>query len=157
MKKFYVLSLFLFVALSYSGFAQAKLEKLINEREQLIAQWNDSESKKSGLLGNRTKKDMIETNDWLKRILSKDNQIMEELELLSSIESAELGQAKDDYKSIAFRCEEQVQILKRVISEKELDIDSAKQEKRPLEWASLILFLTSLALGLWLYRVKKAT
>lgn len=136
---------------------QAKLEKLISEREIRINQWNDSEDQKSGIFGNRTKKDMIETNSWLQRIINKDNQIMEELKLLSSIESAELGQEKEDYKSIAFRCEEQVQILKRVISEKELEIDAAKQEKRPLEWASLILFLTSLAIGLWLYRVKKAT
>lgn len=117
---------------------QAKLEKLISEREIRINQWNDSEDQKSGIFGNRTKKDMIETNSWLQRIINKDNQIMEELKLLSSIESAELGQEKEDYKSIAFRCEEQVQILKRVISEKELEIDAAKQEKRPLEWASLI-------------------
>ncbi|MHA7131550.1 Clp protease ClpB [Algoriphagus namhaensis] len=155
MKKIHVLSLFLLIALSYSGFAQAKLEKLINEREQLIAQWNDSESKKSGLFGNRTKKDMIETNDWLKRILSKDNQIMEELKMLSSIETAQLGQAKDDYKNIAFRCEEQVQILKRVVAEKDEKIDAAKKERRPFEWASLILFLTSLVLGIWIYRIRK--
>ncbi len=136
------------------SFGQAKLEKLLKEREILHSEWQDSESKKSGIFGNRTKKNMIETNDWLERIIAKDNQIMEELKLLSSIEAAELNQSKEDYKSIAFDCEREVQILKRNLDEQKTALNSKTSDRRIFEWASLIFFLSSVGLGYWIYKLK---
>lgn len=155
MHKFQFLFLLCFSFVLHSGFAQAKLEKLITEREALHAEWKASENQKSGIFGNRTKKDMIETNDWLQRIIHKDDQIIAELKLLGSIETAVIGQEKEDYKSIAFNCEAQVQTLKRVLSEKEEEITEKISTRRTFEWASFVFFCTTLGLAVWNYKMQK--
>jgi hypothetical protein len=134
----------------------AKLQLMIQERDQLQAQWKNSESQKSGIFGNRTKKDMIETNGWLERILAKDNQIMDELRMIGSIESSVLGQEKEDYQTISFRLENQLQALKRVILEKDKEIELKIAAKRTFEWTTFILFLACLGSGIWIYRLKKS-
>ncbi|MGY6520184.1 MAG: Clp protease ClpB [Mongoliitalea sp.] len=98
-------------------FAQAKLERLMQERERMHEEWKASESKKTGIFGNRTKKDMIETHDWMARIIQKDNQIMEELKLLSEIEKTEITYEKNDYKFIVQKQEREIAILKRALEE----------------------------------------
>jgi hypothetical protein len=134
----------------------AKLQLMIQERDQLQAQWKNSESQKSGIFVNRTKKDMIETNEWLERILAKDNQIMDELRMIGSIESSVLGQEKEDYKTISFRLENQVQALKRALTERDGQIKEKLAERRTFEWTTFILFIVCLGLGFWIYRLKKS-
>ncbi|WP_026955290.1 hypothetical protein [Algoriphagus vanfongensis] len=133
----------------------AKLEHLVNERQSLHQQWQDSESKKSGIFGNRTKKDMKETNDWLARIIAKDNQIIEELKLSGKIETAVIGQEKDDYKTITLSLEQDVQALKRALAKRDKSIETMKSTRRTFEWTTLIFFLTTLGLGYGIYRMKK--
>ena len=135
----------------------AKLQKLIGERDQLHAQWKSSESRKTGLFGNRTKKDMVETNEWLERILAKDNQIMDELRMQGSIEKATISQEKEDYKSIAMKLERDVQILQRSLAEKDVEIGEKITQRRTIEWTTSFLFLTAAGLGWWIYRIKKAS
>ena len=134
-----------------------KLERMVQERDQLHAQWRSSESKKSGIFGNRTKKDMIETNEWLERIVSKDNQIMDELRMIGSIETTVISQEKEDYKSITLKLEQDVQALKRAVAERDKQIEEKLTERRTFEWTSLVLFLTTLGLAWWVYRIKKAS
>jgi hypothetical protein len=134
----------------------AKLEKLVQERQALHQQWQNSESKKSGIFGNRTKKDMIETNGWLERILAKDNQIIEELKFSGKVETAIIGQEKEDYKTITMSLEKDVQTLKRAVAERERVIENHIQAKRTYEWTTFIFFLTSASLGFWIYRLKKS-
>lgn len=135
----------------------AKLQRMIEERDLLYSQWKASESKKTGIFGNRTKKDMTETNGWLERILIKDNEIMEELRMLGQIEKVTITQEKEDYKSIALKLEKEGQILKRVLAEKDEEINKKIVEKRSFEWMSLLFFFISLGLATWLYRIKKAS
>ena len=135
----------------------AKLEKLVQERQALHQQWRNAESKKSGIFGNRTKKDMIETNDWLERIIAKDNQIIEELKFSGKVETAVIGQEKEDYKTITQSLERDVQVLKRALAEKEKEIENKISERRIFEWSTLIFFLTSAGLGWWTYSLKKAS
>jgi hypothetical protein len=130
---------------------------MVQERDQLHAQWRSSESKKSGIFGNRTKKDMIETNEWLERIVSKDNQIMDELRMIGSIETTVISQEKEDYKSITLKLEQDVQALKRAVAERDKQIEEKLTERRTFEWTSLVLFLTTLGLAWWVYRIKKAS
>ncbi len=134
----------------------AKLERMVQERDQLHSEWKTSESKKSGVFGNRTKKDMIETNEWLERILSKDNQIMNELRMAGSIETTTISQEKDDYKSITLKLERDVQALKRALAEKDKEIESRQNDRRTIEWASAIFFLSTVLLGYWVYRLKRS-
>ncbi len=138
---------FAFIFFSQLAFAQEKLNKLVFERQQLHHQWQQSETKKSGIFGNRTKKDMVATNEWMSRIIQKDNQIMEELEMLKNIETTEISHEKEDYKFIAQKQQGDIGILKRSLESKELELNEAKSKYRTNEWAAFILFLSTLALG----------
>lgn len=131
---------------------QAKLEKMVQERDALTQQWRESESKKSGIFGNRTKKDMIETNEWLERIIQKDNLIMDELRMIGKIETTTATQTGENYKAIAFKQEKDVQALKRAVAERDKRIEEKLAERRTFEWISLILLLTTLGLGFVLYK-----
>lgn len=147
----------LFSLLQVPQFDGAKLERMVSERDQLHAQWRSSESKKSGIFGNRTKKDMVETNEWLERIVSKDNQIMEELRMIGSIETTVISREKDDYKSITLKLEQDVQALKRAVAERDKQIEKKLSERRTFEWTTLIFFLSTIGLGWWVYKNKKAS
>lgn len=138
-------------------FDGAKLERMVQDRDQLHAQWRSSESKKSGIFGNRTKKDMIETNEWLERIIAKDNMIMDELRMIGSIETTVISQEKEDYKSITLKLEQDVQALKRAVAERDKEIEAKLGERRTFEWTTLIFFLSTLGLGWWVYKNKKAS
>jgi hypothetical protein len=134
--------------------AQEKLNKLLRERETLHQEWQASETKTSGLFGNRTKKDMTATNRWMDRIIRKDNQIMQELEMLKDIETTEISYEKEDYKYLAQKAEADIVKLKRALSEKDEAIRKEKQGKRSYEWTTLLFFLSTLVLGFLYYRKK---
>lgn len=134
---------------------QAKLEKMVKDRDALTQQWKESESKKSGIFGNRTKKDMIETNEWLERIIQKDNLIMDELRMIGDIETTTATQTGEDYKAIAFKQEKDVQALKRAVAERDKSLDKMLSSRRTFEWTTTIFFLSTLGLGYWIYRSKK--
>ncbi|SIN96123.1 Clp protease ClpB [Algoriphagus halophilus] len=136
---------------------EAKLERMIQERDALTAEWKKSESKKSGIFGNRTKKDMIETNEWLERILAKDNLIMDELRMIGDIETTVATQTGDDYKAITLKLEQDVQALKRALAERNKTINGMLETRRTFEWTTLIFFLSTFGLGYWIYKIKKST
>lgn len=133
----------------------AKLEKMVAEREILHNQWKESESKKSGIFGNRTKKDMIETNEWLERILAKDNQIMDELKMIGAIKTTVISQEKEDYKTITQSLEQDVQALRRALAERDQQMEEMLASRRTFEWTTTIFFLITLGLGYWIFRLKR--
>jgi hypothetical protein len=158
MKTTYFLGLLIWlITLPMEVNGQEKLKKLINERGDLHEEWQESESQKSGIFGNRTKKDMMLSNEWLTRILQKDNQIIEELELLKAIETTEIGFEKEDYKYIAQKAEADIVKLKRALTAKDEKIMAVKNEKRTYEWMTLIFFVSSLVLGFMYYRKKSSS
>jgi len=135
---------------------QERLNKLVNERQQLHQQWQQSENQKSGIFGNRTKKDMIATNEWMARIIEKDNQIMQELEMLKKIETTEISYEKDDYKFIAQKQEQDIGKLKRALAEQEEAVATQKSSKRTYEWTTFIFFISTVALGVMYYKAKRS-
>jgi len=154
MRKILILA-FLFV-MPIVLFGQAKLDKMLSERDKMHREWRNSESKKSGIFGNRTKKDMIGTNEWMARIIEKDNQIMEELKMLSEIEKTEITYEKNDYKFISQKQEREIAILKRALAEKEQTVAEKKSDKRTYEWTSFIFFLSTLSFGYLYFKSKKS-
>ena len=154
MRKILILA-FLFV-MPIVLFGQAKLDKMLSERDKMHREWRNSESKKSGIFGNRTKKDMIGTNEWMARIIEKDNQIMEELKMLSEIEKTEITYEKNDYKFISQKQEREIAILKRALEEKEETVAEKKSDKRTYEWTSFIFFLSTLSFGYLYFKSKKS-
>lgn len=147
--------LFLFLLLPLASNGQEKLNKLLDERQQLHQQWQQSENQKSGIFGNRTKKDMIATNEWMQRIIQKDNQIMQELEMLKKIETTEIAFEKDDYKFIAQKQEQDIAKLKRALTDKDEAIAKEKSSKRTYEWTTFIFFVASVTLGVLYYKARK--
>jgi hypothetical protein len=144
---------FLFVA---NSFAQEKLKKLVEERDALHQEWKASESKKTGIFGNRTKKDMVETHGWMERIIEKDNVIMEELKLLRDIEKTEITYEKNDYKFISQKQEREIATLKKVLADKELEMQEKQKSTRTYEWTTLIFFVSTLVLGFAYSRKKRS-
>jgi hypothetical protein len=160
LKTHFIVAMGLLVFLSFivsAVEAQEKLHKLVQERELLHRQWQESESQKSGIFGNRTKKDMTATNEWMGRIIQKDNQIIQELELLKNIETTEISHEKEDYKYIAQKAEADIVKLKRALQNKDEDIREKQAAQRTYEWISLIFFLSTMALGYLYYRAKRRT
>ena len=146
----------LFLTWMQSGnLESAKLERMVAEREILHSQWKESESKKSGIFGNRTKKDMIETNEWLERILAKDNQIMDELKMIGAIKTTVIFQEKEDYKTITQSLEQDVQALRRALAERDKQMEEMLASRRTFEWTTAIFFLITLGLGYWIFRLKR--
>lgn len=145
MRKSLVLAIvFFFVS---ESIAQEKLKKLVRERESLHQEWKASESRKTGIFGNRTKKDMIETHRWMEGIIDKDNLIMEELKMLRDIEKTEITYEKNDYKFISHKQEREIAALKKVIADKRLEIEAREKSTRTYEWTTLIFFVSTLILG----------
>jgi len=149
-----ILILLLLAPMFASG--QEKLNRLVSEREQLHQQWRHSESQKSGIFGNRTKKDMIQTNEWMERIIQKDNQIMEELKMLGEIKRAEVVHEKDDYKYIAQKQEQDIGRLKRALADMEQNVQEKREDRRIFEWLTLIFFISTLTLGMLYFRKLRA-
>jgi len=149
--------LFYGMFLSVTATAQEKLTRLVEEREKLHREWQESESQKSGIFGNRTKKDMIATQEWMSRIIQKDNQIMAELEMLKDIETTTISHEKEDYKFIAQKQQNDIGILKRALAEKELEVEKAKADGLTNEWAAFLLFLTTLIFGYLYFNGKRKT
>ncbi|WP_245189594.1 Clp protease ClpB [Lunatimonas salinarum] len=135
--------------------AQEKLKKLVEEREILHREWQESESQKTGIFGNRTKRDLIATQEWMSRIIQKDNQIMAELEMLKDIETTTISHEKEDYKFIAQKQQNDIGILKRALAEKELEVEKAKADGLTNEWAAFLLFLTTLVFGYLYFKARK--
>jgi hypothetical protein len=98
---------------------------------------------------------MTVTNEWMVRILQKDNQIIGELELLKDIETTEIGHEKEDYKFIAQKAEEDIVKLKRALKLKDEKIEEGIKEKRTYEWTTLIFFISSLVLGFMYSRKRR--
>ena len=150
------LMVFIVLLAPFYGFSQAKLENLMSERDKMHREWKASESRKSGIFGNRTKKDMIETHDWMARIIQKDNQIMDELKMLNEIEKTEITYEKNDYKFISQKQEREISILKRALAEKDQVVEEKKSDKRTYEWTTLIFFLSTLTFGSLYFKNRKA-
>ncbi|MGY6558618.1 MAG: Clp protease ClpB [Nitritalea sp.] len=129
--------------------AQAKLEKLLEDRAALHQAWKSSEANKSGIFGNRTKKDMQETNAWLERILQKDNLIIQELELQQRIVTSEMTYEKNDYKFIVQRLERENRQLKQHLARAEdLLLEQKKTTSSVWKWLTWTsLFLLVLLMG----------
>jgi len=129
-------------------FGQSRLDMLIGNREHLHHQWKKSENKKTGIFGNRTKKDLGETIQWMERIVDMDNEIIAELNLIKEREKTDIIYEKDDFKFISHKLERDVQTLKRALVTKDQEIKEKENEKRTFEWISLLLFLSTSIFGL---------
>jgi hypothetical protein len=149
------LKLYLVFLMTIGGYvhahSQTRLDMLIENRELLHHQWKNSEGKKTGIFGNRTKKDLTETIHWMEGIVQMDNEIIEELHLIKEREKTDIIYEKDDYKFISHKLERDVQTLKRALAAKDEDIRERENDKRTFEWISLLFFLSTVLFGiLWL-------
>src|SRR5690606_6200703 len=151
----YRVIILLFLLFPLAVFGQERLNKVVAERQQLHEQWQQSENQRSGIFGNRTRKDMIATNKWMARSIQKDNQIMQELERLRKIETTEISYEKDDYKFIAQKQEQDIGKLKRALAEMEEEVAAQKSNKRTYEWTTFIFFISTVTLGVLYFKARR--
>lgn len=141
---------------SISVLAQAKLEKQVEQRDQLLHEWEQSVSKKTGFFGNRTKRDMAETNEWLRRIIAQDNLIIDELKFSFSVESSFISQEKEDYKSITLSLEKNVQALQRAVADRDDQLKIYESEQKTYELLLILLLSGCLVFGYWILKQKNS-
>jgi hypothetical protein len=98
---------FLFFTLfSAQIFAQSdKMTALLAERAELYANWKDALDQKSGIFGNQSKADLLEVSEVLKKIIRKDNEILDELESSQTHEYQQLQEKYNDLLQTSERLE----------------------------------------------------
>lgn len=72
--------------------AQDRFEQLQQERQELVFEWKTISERNSGLFGNKSKDDLDEEVDALKKIVTKDNQLQDEMQRL--LEREKLAQTQ---------------------------------------------------------------
>jgi peptidoglycan hydrolase CwlO-like protein len=106
-----------------------KIRELLNERSERFGQYDNSLTRRSGIFGLKTKRDMQASNDILTQIVLNDNRIFNELKVLldyKEFERKELeGRAEtvegriDRFQSTITRFQQQNENLKAEIEELE--------------------------------------
>src|SRR5690606_41106535 len=100
--------------------------------------------------------DIITTNDGMECNIQKDNQNMQELEMLKNIETTQISYEKDDYQFIAQKQEQDIGKLKRALADMEERFGEEKSNKRTYEWTTFVFFLTSLTFGIMYFKSRKS-
>lgn len=98
---------FLFFTLfSLEIFAQSdKMAALLKERSELYANWKEALDQKSGIFGNQSKADLQEVSEVLKKIIRKDNEILDELEASQTHDYQQLQEKYNDLLQVSQKLE----------------------------------------------------
>lgn len=113
-------------------YVEAKLQRLISEREQLVLKYDYLKVQESSLWGNASKKDMIAVIDALKEVLKKDSEIIQavgeqslENRRASALRAAELQRETK-------RLNNQVQGDKRMVTDNIYDLKASLENAQNL-------------------------
>jgi hypothetical protein len=82
-----------------------RINQLLAERSQRFGQYDNSLSKRSGIFGLKTKKDMQASNDILTQIVLTDNDIFSELKVLLDYKDFEKKEVENHAENIEGRIE----------------------------------------------------
>ncbi|HEY1010607.1 MAG: hypothetical protein ACO1NS_05045 [Daejeonella sp.] len=129
-----------------------KINKLLDERSERFGQYDNSLTKRSGIFGLKTKRDMQASNDILTQIVLNDNQIFTELKILLDYKDFEKKEVEtraetvegriDRFQSTITSLQQQNEVLKGEVE---------KLEKREARLKSSIIILVILSIGLLIF------
>jgi hypothetical protein len=150
----------LFLLLCINLFAQdslgnlKELQQLLQLRQQQFQSYAAAADQRSGIFGNKTKKDLEESREILLRIVEIDNRIMVELDQAI----AERGMAKADFSADQMNYEKTIRQLTMAADtlEKQVGALRAEQGRRTKQWqnqkiiSGLFGLLLGFGIGAWL-------
>ena len=149
-KQFFLGLLLVFTTLSVAAQQSEKLEKLLQERYLLNEAWEESQKRKSGFFGNRTKADMQKTISTLERILRKDNEIVDELTILTKNEKFDLVGENADLANQVLLLNRKLANAQQAYQDAQYRIDNEGGTRRFFEILSLLGVAGTGVFG-WLY------
>ena len=150
--------LFLILISSFSGilaqdYLQSvnELQKLLQQRQDRFAAYTQAADRRSGIFGNKTKKDLESSREILLGIVQLDNQIMDELNRAIAVR----GMAKADYTVDAGQYQRTIDQLSFAADtlEKQLNVatetKASLQKKTTMQQWAIYFLCAAILLGLW--------
>ena len=138
--------------------ARKELFGLLEERRKLFDSYSESNKKKSGFFGNRTKNDMRESHATLQGIVEIDNKIMNSLERVIDRKNYEKTTMTLDVSAFQERINNLAKVNDVTLSQNEKHEKENKQFSRlilRMKFYFLFLFLIIIGLLYWMYRMRK--
>ena len=135
-----------------------KINKLLDERSSRFGQYESSLGKRSGIFGLKTKKDMQFSNDILRQIVLKDNDIFSELKILLDYKDFEKQQVETRAETVEGRIDRfQITITGLQQENEKLRKESEKNiaayDKQTIY---LLILIISLFVSIWyIFKLKK--
>lgn len=147
MKKY----IFILVIFSQRLYAQnQQMDILLEERRLLYNAYQEALDQKSGFFGNQNKTDLAEINEVLKKIIKKDNEI---LETLDKVQTHEYQQLQTQYNNLLDSHQalenKQKAIEKKLLEERNYQKQNHRQIDRA-EGDKIFFGLVSFGLIFWL-------
>ncbi len=135
-----------------------KINQLLEERSARFSQYDNSLSKRTGIFGLKTKRDMQASNDILTDIVLADNNIFSELKILLDYKDFEKKEVEHRAETVEGRIDRFQSTITRLQQENDkLKIEIERQVKHA---NAMLIYLLSSLLGLliavfYAFRMKK--
>ncbi len=123
-----------------------KINQLLDERRAKFSQYDNSLTKRSGIFGLKTKKDMQASNDILTQIVITDNNIFSELRILLDFKDFEKKEVEHRAETVEGRIGRFQSTITRL--QQENDRRKAESEKQVSQANIMLIYLLSSMLAL---------
>ncbi len=123
-----------------------KINQLLEERSARFGQYDSSLSKRTGIFGLKTKRDMQASNDILTQIVLNDNNIFSELKILLDYKDFEKKEVEHRAETVEGRIERFQATITRL--QQETDKLKAESEKQAVHANTLVIYLACSILAL---------
>jgi hypothetical protein len=158
--------IYILILLIVPGYAQTqpdilekvRLKELIDQRKEKFSDYFESIEKKSGIFGNKTKKDLTRSNDVLRDIVRTDNEIISVLNRALDYKSFE----KTGFNYEKLEQDQRVADLERAADtlykqQQLLTKENVKGKKQSNFWRTIAILEIPVVLGIfyWNYRRRK--
>jgi hypothetical protein len=117
-----------------------KLKQLINERKEKFDTYFSSIEKRSGIFGNKTKKDLLQSNKVLVEIVKTDNNIISVLNRALDFKSFE----KTNFNYDKLEQDRKIQELSINNDRLLIELKSAKEKEMDMNGSNILLKITAL-------------
>lgn len=132
-----------------------KINQLLDDRSIKFSQYDNSLSKKSGIFGLKTKRDMQASNDILTQIVLNDNNIFSELKVLLDYKDFEKKEVEHRAETVEGRIDRFQTTITRLQQENDrLKAESEKQVRQGNNLLTYLLLSTLALIAAIVYAVK---
>ncbi len=126
-----------------------KINKLLSERSERFGQYDNSLTRRSGIFGLKTKRDMQASNDILTRIVLTDNQIFTELKILLDYKDFEKKEVESRAETVEGRVDRFQSTITRFQQQNDMlksEVEELKKRNGKLVFVVILLAIFSLLL-----------